>query len=137
MSDKANKIIYRVTTGLLTVIVLMYVGNSIFNNEIFSKRFAELGYPTYIIYPLIIAKLLGLIAIWSNKSKTLKEWAYAGFFFNFILAMLAEIRAVDGDYVSPPLAIILLLTSYTFGKRVFEKQLNKSEGIEITSANAV
>ncbi len=40
MSDKANKIIYRVTTGLLTVIVLMYAGNSIFNKEMFSKRFA-------------------------------------------------------------------------------------------------
>ena len=73
MSDKANKIVFWVTTGLLTVIVLMFVGNSIFNNEMFSKRFAELGYPTYIIYPLMIAKILGLIAIWLNKSKTLKE----------------------------------------------------------------
>lgn len=127
MSDKANKIIYRVTTGLLTVIVLMYAGNSIFNNEMFSKRFAELGHPTYIIYPLTIAKILGLIAIWSNKSKTLKEWAYAGFFFVFILAMLAEIHADDGEYLSPPLAFILLLTSYIFGKRVFGKQPKKSE----------
>ena len=127
MSDKANKIIYRVTTGLLTVIVLMYAGNSIFNNEMFSKRFAELGHPTYIIYPLTIAKILGLIAIWSDKSKTLKEWAYAGFFFVFILAMLAEIHADDGDYLSPPLAFILLLTSYIFGKRIFGKQPKISE----------
>ena len=127
MSDKANKIIYWVTTGLLTVIVLMYAGNSIFNNEMFSNRFAELGHPTYIIYPLTIAKILGLIAIWSDKSKTLKEWAYAGFFFVFILAMLAEIHADDGDYLSPPLALILLQTSYIFGKRVFGKQPKISE----------
>lgn len=127
MSDKANKIIYQVTTGLLTVIVLMYAGNSIFNNEMFSKRFAELGHPTYVIYPLTIAKILGLITIWSDKSKTLKEWAYAGFFFVFILAMLAEIHADDGDYLSPPIAFILLLTSYIFGKRVFGKQPKISE----------
>ncbi len=117
MSGKSLKIVYRVSTGLLTIIVLMYVGNSIFNNEMFSKRFAALGYPTYLIYPLTIAKILGLIAIWSNRSKALKEWAYAGFFFDFILAMLAEIHAVDGEYISSPLALVFLLTSYIFGKR--------------------
>jgi len=123
MSNKAKRIIFWVTTGLLTVIILMFAGNSIFNNEVFSKRFEELGYPAYIIYPLAFANILGLLAIWSNKSKTLKEWAYAGFFFNFALAMSAEIHAVDADYVSPPLAIILLLISYIFGKRVFEKKV--------------
>src|SRR5258708_39788077 len=117
MSGKSLKIVYRVSTGLLTIIVLMYVGNSIFNNEMFSKRFAALGYPTYLIYPLTIAKILGLIAIWSNRSKTLKEWAYAGFFFDFVLAMLAEIHAVDGEYISFPLAFVFLLVSYISGKR--------------------
>lgn len=121
MSEKARKITYWVTTGLLTVIVLTYVGNSILNYEMFSKRFAALDYPTYIIYPLTIAKILGLIAIWSNKSKTFKEWAYAGFFFNFILAMLAEIHADDGEYFSSLIATIALLTSYNIWKRSFEK----------------
>ncbi len=41
--------------------------------------------------------ILGLIAIWSNKSATLKEWAYAGFFFNFVLAFLAEVHAVGRE----------------------------------------
>ena len=123
MSKKAEKIIYYVTTGLLTVIVLMYSGNSIFNNEMFSKRFAELGYPAYLIYPLTIAKLLGLIAIWSKKSKMLMEWAYAGFFFDFILAISAEIHAMDGEYVSSPMALILLLASYIFEKRVSERKI--------------
>ena len=99
----------------------MYVGNSIFNHAMFSKRFAALGYPTYIIYPLTIAKLLGLIAIWSNKSKTLKEWAYAGFFFDFILAMVAEIHADDGEYFSSLIATVALLTSYNAWTRSFEK----------------
>src|SRR5258706_10398611 len=122
MSQKAEKIIYYAATGLLTVIVLMYAGNSIFNNEMFSKRFAELGYPTYLIYPLTIAKLLGLIAIWFNKSRRLTEWAYAGFFFDFILAILAEIHAIDGEMFSSPMALFLLLTSYIFEKMVFERK---------------
>jgi len=83
----------------------MYIGNSIFNDEMFSKRFAALGYPTYIIFPLAIAQILGLIAICYNKAGTLKEWAYAGLFFDFILAMLAEMHAVDGEYISSPIAL--------------------------------
>ncbi|MEX2234533.1 MAG: DoxX family protein [Cyclobacteriaceae bacterium] len=106
MSDKTRKIIYSVTTVMLTVIVLIYVGNSIFNYEMFSQRFAGLGYPTYIIFPITTAKILGMIAIWSNKARTLKEWAYAGFFFNFGLAMLAEMRADDGEFVSSAIATI-------------------------------
>ena len=122
MSNKANKTIYYVATGILTLLVLMYIGNSIFNNTVFSKRFVEMGYPAYLIYPIIIAKALGLIAIWTNKSKVLKEWAYAGFFFVFILAFLAEIHFVGGDYFTSPLALISLLTSYIFGKKIVDEK---------------
>jgi len=117
MSDKTRKIVFWITTGLLTVIVLMFVGNSIFNKEMFTSRFASLGYPTYLIYPMVGAKILGLVAIWSNKSKTLKEWAYAGFFFNFVLAFLAELYAPDGEYISAPFALVLLIISYYLGEK--------------------
>ncbi len=64
--------------------MLAAIGNSFFNPE-FAKRFSEIGFPTYLIIPLMSAKTLGLIAIWSNKSQLLKEWAYSGFFFLFLL----------------------------------------------------
>lgn len=120
MSSRVNRILYHSATGIVTVIVVMYVANSIFNHEVFSQRFAELGHPTYIIYPLTIAKILGLIAIWSNRSKTLREWAYAGFFFVFVFAMMAEIRATDGEWISSLVAFISLWISYIFGKRYAE-----------------
>lgn len=112
MSNKSRVLLFRIATGLMSVIVLMFVGNSLLNNEMFTKRFDSLGYPTYLIYPLVVAKILGLVAIWSSKSKTLKEWAYAGFFFNFVLAFLAELHAADGEYISSPLALVLLIISY-------------------------
>jgi DoxX-like family len=117
MNDRSRKIAFRIATGLLSVIALMFVGNSLFNAEMFTNRFASLGYPTYLIYPLAVAKILGLVAIWSNKSKTLKEWAYAGFFFNFVLAFLAELHAPDGEYISAPLALVLLMISYYSGHK--------------------
>jgi hypothetical protein len=117
MNGKTLRIVFRLATGLLTVIVLMFVGNAIFNREMFAHRFASMGYPTYIIYPLVVAKILGLVAIWSNQSRILKEWAYAGFFFNFVLAFLAELKAPDGEYFSTPIALACLIVSYYCGSK--------------------
>ena len=49
--------------------------------EMVKGFFQSLGYPIYLIYPLATAKVLGIIAIITKKSRLLKEWAYAGFFF--------------------------------------------------------
>jgi hypothetical protein len=127
MTARSTKIIYRASTIIFTVITLMYAANSLFNHELFSKRFAAMGHPAYLIYPLTIAKLLGLIAVWSNRSTTLKEWAYAGFFFVFVLAMLAELHASNGEYISSLIALIALVSSYLFWKRSFGMQSLKPE----------
>jgi len=116
MTIKTKKVIYLIATSLLTLMMLATIGNSIFNPE-FTKRFAEIGFPTYLIIPLMTTKILGLVAIWTNKSQLLKEWAYSGFFFLFLLAMIAEINAPVPDYFSPPIALILLLTSYILWKK--------------------
>ena len=126
MNQKSRKIIFRISTGIVSIIVLMFVANSSFNREMFTNRFSTLGYPIYLIYPLVVAKILGLIAIWSNKSVILKEWAYAGFLFNFVLAFLAEIHAIDGEYISSPVALVFLLISYISGMKTFRRELTPS-----------
>jgi len=118
MNLNKEKIIYYTSTGLLTVMMLMSAGMYIFNHDMMAETFTKLGYPSYIIYPLAIAKILGLIAIWSNISKTLKEWAYAGFFFDFILALSAHINAGDGEYMPAIIALVLLLTSYFYSTKI-------------------
>ena len=107
-----KKTIYLVATCLLTVLMLFSAGMYFFNNGMVSETFIKLGYPVYIIYPLAGLKILGLIAIWTKKSHTLKEWAYAGFFFDFVLALVAHIQVNDGEYAPALVAIILLLLSY-------------------------
>lgn len=120
MKSRTKKTSYLISTSLLTLMLLVTIGNSVFNPE-FSKRFSELGFPIYLIFPLMTAKTLGLIAIWSNKSEILKEWAYSGFFFLFLLAFLAELNAPVPDYFSPPIALTLLLTSFILWKIKTEK----------------
>lgn len=115
---KKFKLIYWISTGILSAFMLMSAGMYIFNNEEISKLFVSLGYPAFVIYPLAVAKILGLIAIWTNKSKTLKEWAYAGFFFDFILASSGHIMAKDGEFAGALIAIVLLFTSYFSWKKL-------------------
>ncbi len=118
MNHKTTKLIYWIATGLLTALMLMSAGMYLFNNEMVRETFTRLGFPTYIIYPLAIIKILGLIAIWTKKSSTLKEWAYAGFFFDFLLAFSAHLMVKDGEYIAALAAIILLIISYIYGRKL-------------------
>lgn len=112
-----NKIIFYISTGLLTALMLFSVSMYFFNHDQVSSMFTDFGYPTYIIYPYAIAKLLGLFAIWNPNFKTIKEWAYAGFFFAFILAFFAHYMIGDGEQTGALIALILLITSYIFNKK--------------------
>lgn len=117
--EKRNKIIYWIATGLLSALMLMSASMYVFNYEIVSRTFVNLGFPVYIIYPLAAAKILGLIAILTRKYKFLKEWAYAGFFFDFVLALLAHWVINDGEFVPAFVAIVLLIISYRYDKKAF------------------
>ena len=116
---KTKKIIYWIATGLLCLFMLGAAGMYIFNHQAVTEIFQKLGYPAHIVYPLAIAKILGVIAILSNYSKTLKEWAYAGFFYDFILALSAHLTAGDGEFVPALVALVLLAVSYVFYKKVY------------------
>jgi hypothetical protein len=86
-------------------------------HEDVSQMFTNFGYPTYIIYPYAVTKLLGLFAIWNTNFKIIKEWAYAGFFFAFVLAFFAHYMIGDGEQIGALVALILLMTSYIYNKK--------------------
>jgi len=79
--------------------------------------FKSYGYPSYIIYPLAIAKIGGSVIILYNKHKFLKELAYMGFFYNFILAFFAHYMINEFDPF-PAIFLILLVVSYFTGKKM-------------------
>ncbi len=115
---KTQKIIYWIVTILLALMVLFSAGMYLFNHGEIVKAFTALGYPTYIIYPLAVLKISGLIVILTNFGRHLKQWAYAGFFFNFVLAFFAHLMVGDGEQFGALMALVLLLTSYFLGKTV-------------------
>ncbi|MBQ4819888.1 DoxX family protein [Aquimarina sp. MMG016] len=112
------KIAYWIATGLLSLMMLFSASMYIFNHEEILKTFISFNYPGYVIYPLAILKLSGITVILLNKWKSLKEWAYAGFFFNFVMAFFAHQQAGDGEWGGALMALVLLLASYFLGKKV-------------------
>lgn len=53
----------------------------------------RLGYPSYFLIILGIWKLLGAVALIVPRFPRLKEWAYAGAFFDLIGAVLSQLAA--------------------------------------------
>ena len=119
---KTTKILYWVSTGLLSALLLMSVGMYVFNNAEVSKLFSSFGYPVYIIYPLAAAKLAAVAVLLSQKKSTVKEWAYSALFFDFILAFFAHYMVGDGDQIGAAIAMVLLIASYITGRKLFNQK---------------
>ena len=113
------KIGYWITTVLISLMMLMSSGMYLFNTEEIAKVFTATGFPTWIIYPLAILKILAVVALLSNLSRWLKEWAYAGLTFNFLLALGAHQSLNDGDQIGAIVALVLLWASYFFYSKLY------------------
>lgn len=88
--------------------------------EMVEGYYNVLGFPTWIIYPLAVVKILGVIAVLAKKSQLLKEWAYAGFFFDATLATAAHYHVGHGLGLSLG-AVLLIIISRIFEHRYFNR----------------
>lgn len=113
MSEKSRRITHLVSTGLLTLMMAgSAIGMYLLNTAEVQAEFSALGYPTYLVIPLAIVKLCGLLAIWLFPRRPLQEWAYAGFFFDFVLAFVAHFMVGDGEFAPALVATLILMVSY-------------------------
>ena len=83
--------------------------------------FDDLGFPAWMIYPLAVLKVLGVIAVWVKKPKFLMEWAYAGFFFDSVAATCAH-GFTDGQWFG----LSSMAIAFVVGSRLFY-ELTKKE----------
>jgi hypothetical protein len=72
--------------------------------------FALLGYPGYFPEILGVAKLLGVFALLIPAAPRLKEWAYAGFTFTLIGAILSHLAVGQRREAAVPLAALVVMT---------------------------
>ena len=104
-----RKVIYWVVTGLLALSAVFAGVNYLWGNQQSVQGFVHVGYPQQLRILLGIAKLLGGITLIVPGLRTLKEWAYAGFTFAWIAAVVAHYLAKDGAVAFFPLILLILL----------------------------
>lgn len=113
---KRNKIIYWIATiwlalGMTSTGIVQFLK---MEQEV--ALMTSLGYPTYFLTIIGTWKILGVVAILIPKFPLLKEWAYAGFFFNMTGAIFSHIAVGSGalDLFGPSLLIVLTVVSWYF-----------------------
>lgn len=135
---KKNKIIF----WTATIIIALWEGLMPISTWLFASEYITIGtralfYPDYFAYSLIIAKILGVIAITFPKTPAmLKTWAYAGLSFTFIFAFISH-ACVDKNtgYMIMPLVFLgILVVSYIYNKKESESIKKMHEQQEILSA---
>ncbi len=106
-----GKIGYWVTTGFFAI-ALGASGVGYLSGAM-TEALAGLGYPEHFVALLGTWKVLGAVALLVPALPRVKEWAYAGFFFNLTGAAVAHVATGDVPGALPPLVLLgVLAASY-------------------------
>jgi hypothetical protein len=109
---RTKKIGYWVSTVI--VALLMLSGGAAQVSLMNAEGFTRLGYPVYFMVLLGVWKLLGGVALLAPRFPRLKEWAYAGVFFDFSGAAVtaAATGSGAGHVIAPLVCVAILFASW-------------------------
>lgn len=117
---KTDKIIF----WTATIIIFLFEGvmPALTSQTEFAKEsIRQLGYPDYFGITLVVFKVLGVIALVIPKvPEKIKEWAYAGFTFDFLFACISN-WPVDGfgfNAIFPLIILAILIVSYRYYHKI-------------------
>jgi hypothetical protein len=85
----------------------------------------QLGYPPHFIYILGVFKLAGVIVLLlPNRLLRLKEWVFAGMFFDIIFAFFSKVAVLGlASTTDAVVAFIVLSITYVMFKKVYHPEL--------------
>ena len=95
MTTKTTNIIYWISTILFAALMTFSAVSGVqLSQGAIHLIHDQLGYPVYFIQYISIAKLIGCVVILiPGLNRSLKEWAYAGLFFDLAGATYSGIAA--------------------------------------------
>jgi hypothetical protein len=121
MTQKTTKTIYWIGAALTS----LWFGTSgiceLIKSPIVWDITLKLGYPAYFIYVLGVAKLAGIIVLLiPNKLLRLKEWVFAGIFFDITFAFCSKIAVLGPlDAVDALIAFGIVAATYSMFRKVY------------------
>jgi len=121
MSLKTTKIVY--WTGAI-LISLWFGASGIFEltkNPVVWDITQQLGYPAHFIYLLGVFKLSGVVVLLTpNRLLRLKEWVFAGIFFDIIFAFVSKIVVLGFPAtIDAMIAFTIISVTYTMYRKLY------------------
>lgn len=111
---KKINLFYWGVTGIFAAFMLLSSVPNLLSSPDSLEFLGHLGYPAYIVPFLGAAKILGALAILVPSFRRIKEWAYAGLFFDLAGAFfsLLSVEGAKPDLLFMLVFIGLLFASY-------------------------
>jgi len=123
---KKDKIIFWIATSIIAIMEgVMPALTS--QTELAKEGIRHLGYPPYFGNALVVFKVLGVLAlVVPQVPKRVKEWAYAGFAFDFIFATISHgaVDGISGQTFFPLVIFGILIVSYIYYHKIMTQQKN-------------
>jgi len=111
---KSKAIGYWVTTGIIALLIGSGGIMQVMRRPDAVAGIARLGYPLYFVVLLGVWKLLGALAILAPRLPRLKEWAYAGIFFDLTGASVSHAASGSsaGNVLGPAIFAVVAIASW-------------------------
>lgn len=122
---KSHKFIF----WIATIIIFLFQGVMpafTSQTEMAKEGIRHLGYPDYFGVALAVFKVIGaFILIVPQIPSRLKEWAYAGFNFDFLFAFISiwAVEGISGMAFFPLIMLAILMLSYFYHHKLQAHQL--------------
>jgi uncharacterized membrane protein YhaH (DUF805 family) len=106
-------IAYWVSTAIVAL-MLLFALSYLTGNEQVVSGFAKAGYPQHLRIVLGIVKPVAAIVLLVPGLALLKEWAYAGVTFAWVMAFISAYSGHEGVqvWILPPVLLVFLAVSY-------------------------
>lgn len=115
----------RIIFWICTILIVLFEGllpALTFNTEAAKQGVSHLGYPDYFRVWFTLFKVIGaIILILPRLPRRMKDWAYAGFTFDFLFAAIShgEVDGVaNGQTWFPLVVLAILMASYVCYNRL-------------------
>jgi DoxX-like family len=124
MTAKTTNLLYWIfTIAFAGLMIASAIPNALNTEE--SEKFLHgmLGYPNYIIPFIGVAKIIGSVIILIPGLKKIKEWAYAGLFFDLAGAVYSG-AAVGGKFDPMMLTMLAWIVPGIISYVLWNKKMN-------------
>jgi len=114
MKLKTLKTVYWIGAALTALWFSASGFGELSRNKVIWDITLQLGYPEYFIYVLGVAKLSGVaVLLIPNRLLRLKEWVFAGIFFDIIFAFFSKLIVI-GPAATADAVLAFCIVSVTY-----------------------